>query len=114
VSKNAFSVQNNRVKVSAFMPNRERELSVFRIQDLPEEQIWEIGQRYVSEPQSKTLYARGDVLASVVTENNLTIDPDDHPPRHANVLGWPEDKSAQKLIATELANQATLRVVSPG
>jgi len=92
------------------MPNRNRELSVFRIQDLPEEQIWEIGRRYVSGPQSKTLHSRGDVFASVVIEQNLTIIPDNDPPRHANVIGWPEDKSEQKLIALESANQTTLRV----
>jgi hypothetical protein len=92
------------------MPNRNGELSVFRIQELPEEQIWEIGRRYVSEPQGKTLYGRGDVFASIVIENNLTINLDDNPPRHANVVGWPADKSKLKLIALELANQATLRV----
>ena len=92
------------------MPNRDRELSVFRVQGISEEQIWTIGQNYVSEPQGRTLYGRGDVSASVVVESKLTIIPDDNPPRHANIVGWPEDKSAQKLIALELAGKSTLRV----
>jgi hypothetical protein len=62
-------------------------------------------------PQGKTLYGRGDVLASVVGNSNLTIIPDDDPPRHANIVDWPEDKSAQKLLAIELAKQTTLRVI---
>ena len=90
------------------MPISDGELSVFRIQGLLEDDVWETGKIYVSEPQGKTLYARGDVMASVVFNSNLTIVPDDKPPRHANIVDWPVDKDAQKLIALELANQAIL------
>ncbi len=30
------------------------------------------------------------------------------PPRHADILGWPKEKDAQKLIAQELAAESTL------
>jgi hypothetical protein len=34
------------------------------------------------------------------------------PARHANIVGWPADKSAQKLCAQELAARATLKLPS--
>ena len=34
----------------------------------------------------------------------------DIPPRHADLIGWPEEKSARKLIALELAEQAELEL----
>jgi hypothetical protein len=32
--------------------------------------------------------------------------PQEPPPRHANIIGWPEEKSEQKQIAMELAAEA--------
>lgn len=110
LSRSHYSPQNNRVKYNAFMPNRVGELSVFRIQGLLEEQIWEVGQRYVSGPQDKTLHGRGDVVASVMIEKNLSIIPDDDPPGHANVVDWPAEKSECKLVAMEIAQRAELKL----
>lgn len=92
------------------MPNPRGELSVFRVQGLGETEIWDIGRNYVSRPQGKTLRGRGEVTASLVQQQGLVVEADDIPPRHANVLGWPLEKSARKLIAVELANQASLRI----
>ncbi len=43
-------------------------------------------------------------------EAGLFIDPDDIPPRHANIIGWPDEDSAIKLAAIELAQKAKLRM----
>ena len=51
-------------------------------------------------------------MATTVRETGLTIDPDNDPPRHANILGWPEEKSEQKLIALELSESAKLKLRS--
>lgn len=38
----------------------------------------------------------------------LDIVPNEPPRRHANITGWPEAKSEQKLIALKLAESAHL------
>ena len=105
-----FSPAVSRVKPGAFMPNRDGETSVFQIQGLSEEEIWQIGEKYVSSPLGKTLRARADVIVLIVEERGLRVDFDNTPPRHANIVGWPEEKSAQKLIALELSSRAALKI----
>jgi hypothetical protein len=55
--------------------------------------------------------ARATASAAAFLERNLSFDPDGHPhPRHANVIGWPEEKHARKNLARELADRMTLEV----
>jgi hypothetical protein len=103
-----FSRQNNRVKTVAFMPPADMRLSVFRVHGLGSEKIWEIGEEIVVHQTAKTLYGRAEIKALEVSKNGLYVDPDNIPPRHANILGWPQEKSKQKAIAIELAENATL------
>ena len=112
LEREKFSPVNNAVKFRAFLPNPRGELSVFVITGWTEEKIWQVGQEFVATPQGKSLEARGDVSASVIWASNLSIDLDNAPPGHANVLGWP-DKSEQKAIAIKLAQAAKL-VIFPG
>jgi hypothetical protein len=83
------------------------ETSVFRISELLNAEIWDIGIReVVKEEQGKSLIGRADILTSIVTGNGLEVIPQEPPPRHANIIGWPEEKSEQKQIAMELAAEA--------
>lgn len=89
------------------MPSR-GQVSVFRVDQLTESAIWEIGSD-IARNRERTLYARGDTKANEVRKAGLDILPDEPPPRHANLVGWPKnDKSRQKLIALEVAAVATL------
>jgi hypothetical protein len=36
------------------------------------------------------------------------LEPDDNPPRHANIVGWPAGKDAQKSLAQQLASETEL------
>ena len=92
------------------MPSPDLRLSVFRIDGLQLEEIWEIGQREVIDAMSQSRELKGiaDVKALIVQENDLEIEPDNIPPRHANIIGWPEEKEKQKIIAQELAAEAKL------
>ena len=110
LQKSHFSATKSLVKPSAIMPNRDGETSVFQIQGLSEEESWQIGEKYVSGPLGKTLRARADIIVLIVEERGLHVDFDNTPPRHANIVGWPEEKSAQKLIALELSSRATLKI----
>ena len=84
------------------------EVSVFRTEGLEETAIWDIGSS-VAAKRERTLHARGDTKASEIMKLGLKISPSEPPPRHANLVGWPEnDKPRQKLIALQVAAVATL------
>lgn len=111
-SSNHFSREKNIVKPTAFMPPPDLRLSVFRINELDENSIWAIAiDNIMRNKNSETsLYGRAEILSSNVLSCNLSIDPDNTPPRHANIVGWPKEKDQQKMKALELAKKATLRL----
>lgn len=104
-----FSTDRNSVLPRAFMPPPNLRLSVFRIDGLKLDEVWEIGQKEVIDvlPQPKTLYGMADIKASKVREFDLEIEPSNTPPRHADICGWPE-KAKHKSIAQQLAAEAKL------
>lgn len=113
-SRKLYSPAKAEVKYAAFMPRRRSETSVLevpvsRISGLPEVEIWTIGEQ-VGQQSGRTLRARADISVSMVYARELHVDPDEPPPRHANITGWPETESEQELIAIELAAGALLRV----
>ena len=110
-----FSREKLRVKAEAFMPSR-GEVSVFRIDGLGENAIWEIGND-VARKRVQTLYARGDTRTNDIRsirvddpmKTTLDVVPHEPPPRHANIVGWPEnDKPRQKVLALQVAATAKL------
>jgi hypothetical protein len=109
-SKRWHSRKKNIVKPQAFMPPPNHKLSVFRIDNLSETEIWKIGFNKVISKMNppRNLHGRADILALNILENNLQIEPDNIPPRHADIVGWPELKEEQKSIAQELAAKASL------
>jgi hypothetical protein len=96
---------NNTVKPDAFVPYPYPDLSVTRHIELSEAEIWKIGQQ-VADQRPATLYGRADILALSVKRQSLRIVPTLEPKNHANVIGWPKDKPAQKIIAQQLAADA--------
>ena len=107
-----YSREKNTVKPKAFMPPLDLRLSVFRIDNLSEPEIWKIGFQEVIEKmkQPLNLHGRADIQALNILVNNLQIDPDNTPPRHASIIGWPELKEERISIAQELAAKASLRL----
>ena len=110
LNSNQLSRLKNIAKPSAFMPTPNLQLSVFRIKGLEQNAIWEIGEKEVASKIKpiKTLYGMAKILSLSVKSAGLIIDPDDTPPRHANIIGWPQKKDKQKMIAIELASKASL------
>ena len=103
---NWFSSSENRVKYAAFMPNRNRETSVFRTSGITNDEIWNIGDREVSIKRDKPILGRADIRTSNVISRDLRVVPSEPPLRHANIIGWPDESSKQKLIAIELAAES--------
>jgi hypothetical protein len=88
-----------------------------RTQGLDEGDVWTLGDA-VAAPSSRTVYARGDFLAphvraSFVDTWRLSVRPDDNPPRHALIEGWPSHDDApeiRKSLAQQLRAESTLAV----
>jgi len=109
--KGYFSTEMNSVKYMAFMPSPDDlRLSVFRIDGLKLDEVWEIGQKEVIDvlPQPKTLYGRADIKASKVRKFGLEIEPSNTPPRHADICGWHDTKAKNRSVAQQLAAEAKL------
>lgn len=99
--------QDRTVKPDAFIPHPWPNLSVTRHSHLSETELWNIA-RNVAQQTAKVLHGRADVQASDFEQHALQVIavPLTENPNHANVSGWPLEKSAQKAIAQEIAQMA--------
>ncbi len=104
--KNDYSSQKHIVKPRAFLP-RNGEVSVFDTEALSESHVWDLGERHVAIPRNRTLKGRADLDASAVPLP-LWMRPDNSPPRHVTILGWPDEKEKQLSLSQELAGAAVL------
>ena len=116
VQSSHFAKSKAKVKVGAFMPPTSGKLSICRSEGLTEAEIWQIGLKYVAS-QSRSVKARADLLASDILSTgyngkNLAIDADGKPHiHHANIIGWPDERSQKLLLAIILADAAILIVI---
>src|SRR5438046_1693154 len=94
--------QDGSVKQDAFMPPANLELSVTRHLLATESEIWTVG-RQIGVKRKITLHGRADASTSALLPRlSVVAAPINGNPNHANVLGWPADKPAQKIIAQEI------------
>lgn len=105
---NWFSSSENRVKYAAFLPDKNAETSVFRTSGITNNEIWDIGNFEVSIKRGKPILGRADIRANNVIARDLKVVSKEPPLRHANIIGWPDERSKQKLIAIELASESNL------
>lgn len=110
-----YSANAQIVKPKAFEPPTNLRLSIFRVDGLTIDEIWENGQKNVIDkmPIPANLWGYAQIAASVVTDVNLSIVSDEPPPRHACIIGWPEGaerKSERMLLAQLLAKKARLKL----
>ena len=103
---NWFSSSENRVKYAAFLPDKNGETSVFRTSGITNNEIWEIGDCEVSIKRGKPILGRADIATNNVISKDLEVVPREPPLRHANIIGWPDERSKQKIIAIELASES--------
>jgi hypothetical protein len=104
LSRSHFRPSDNTVKPDAFIPSPHVELSLTRHLDATFEEVWTVG-KGVAEASHKTLYGRAEIIAAEFTTVGLTVvkAPINGNPNHADAIGWPTEKSAQKLKAIQLA-----------
>jgi hypothetical protein len=112
-SRGHYSPENNRVKHSALLPmfndqTQRYETSVFYTDNLTENEIWQLGKTHIDNPAVK---ARGDFNDAVATGNNLQVDFNNTPARHADIINWPDKKDEQKLVALKIAPKCSLKIM---
>lgn len=91
------------VRQSLFLPPKNLELSVFRSDGLTQDDIKNLGNKHIPNIKGFTEVLKNDIEAI----EPLKIQIDNVPPRHANIIGWPAQKSEQKLLALKLKEKAT-------
>jgi hypothetical protein len=77
------------------LPPKDLKLSVFMTDGLSSKQIWMLGEKHVK----ANIYGRAELTSIAVSGIGLGIELDNNPERHANVIGWPIQKSERKLYA---------------
>lgn len=109
-SENHFVRSSRRVKHHAFT-NRNGEVSVFRIDGLDTAAIFEIGRRVAGSGRSEQLKGRADLTAAIVRRASLDVVPVPRTHvRHANIVGWPQEKERDRVLSMELASNSTLHL----
>jgi hypothetical protein len=96
------------------MPNPEDgTTSVFRHCGEPVDDLWKLGSDYAT--GTRTLHGAAVLKAADVRNNNLTVEPDEPPVKHAILAGWPIlqsdpelEKARRKEIALVLASSAIM------
>jgi len=107
LKKDWYRSSDNSVKYAAFLPNpKNGETSVFRISGISDKEVWDIGNREVAKDPNRPILGRADISASNALARGLEVLTNEPPERHANIVGWPGEKSKQKLLALELAAEA--------
>jgi len=104
------------VKFRAFLPPPDEvALSVSRLDGLSEADIWQLGDDHVAAAGARTIHARANFSPEILPDirangSTLSIVPDEPPPRHANVIGWPpnEQKGIRKVLAQQLAARTSI------
>jgi len=79
LQKGYFRPSDTSVKHNAFMPNKNGETSVYRIQRLADEEVYQIGREHVASILGRPLLGRADVLTSDVLELSLRVEPEPSP-----------------------------------
>jgi hypothetical protein len=110
-----------RVKAGAFIPHPYDDLSVNRHLDSSLEEVWKLCQQVAIQTQ-KNLYGRAEVSSKDFCSQGLVVKPDPirrdnreglpPNPNHAVVVNWPSEKSAQLMLAQNIADGC--RFFTPG
>jgi len=93
------------VKAAAFLPNpKDHKKSVFRHGAEPRQKLIDVARGYLL--ANATIHGAAIVKAAIVRAAKLDVIPEEPPPRHANIVGWPliaADPDLQKAQEKESA-----------
>ena len=105
IEKNKMT--QTRVKAKLFEPHQGK-VSVFQTETWPRERIEACGVA-VAREREKPLYGWAILATYEVSERlDLSVDYDDNPPGHANIIGWPDEPDDILDWQGELADHSRL------
>lgn len=110
LDKNHYSKEKKCLRTAAFIPAKDGKKSVYRTDNCSEDEIWDIGEKYVAGLTEKKipLLARGDLSASTIFKEDLKIECNGIPHfRHANIIDW-KSGAAMRMQAATLAQESNL------
>jgi hypothetical protein len=117
-----FNPRTKHVAAQAFKPRNPKppsttfRTSVYRVEGCTSDEIWAIGEKYVTSNRTDGLrvLGRADIQAAIILDQGLLVDPTPIPhPRHADIVNW-SDKPEQRLDEMgALALQAELVLPPP-
>ena len=96
------------MKAAAFLPDEKLATSVFRTTALEEASIWPLANDTLANREGAQLHGRGDIFSRQVRVTALEIRAQEPPPRHADLIGWSNEKDGQKSLAQQLSAVAKL------
>ena len=112
-----FSQKTNHVSAQAFKPRNPKppetvfKASVYRTDGCSAEEIWSIGEDYVTKKRSdgRKVLARAEISTETVLSESLNLTPAPTPhPRHADITAWPDQPEKRLEKANQLALTAQL------
>lgn len=113
-SKRSFNREHNVVKPQAFRPPKDLRLSVFRTEGLAAKKVWALARRCVTQMSGREVLGAAELdVVSVRALPPLSVNPDNNPPRHAEIIDWPPDKDARLSLSQKLAKAASLKLKVP-
>jgi hypothetical protein len=85
---------------------KELKTSVYSIDGLSLDEIWDIG-KGVAVSRKRNLRGRGELPSAFIDNEikELSLDRDDSPPGHANIIDWPDEELMQIQLSTKLADR---------
>jgi len=114
-SSSHYSETKGRVKYSALMPmlnekSDKYETSVFNVQNLSNGEKEQLATKYilVHLPSGRSIYGTGQFQKTDANNSNLRLSVSEPPPKHLNIIDWPNEKSERMLRAKELAKKCNL------
>ena len=103
---------NGKLHWRALLPNKDGETSVYRISGCSENDIWVTGLHDVAAARGKVLVGRGDLKVVRVYDKALNLRADENPTsKHADIIGWPEEKDLLQAIAIDLAADVDVKKI---
>ena len=83
---------------------------MYHTEHFKEIEIWQLADKHIV--CDKRIEFRGDITLKNVKDVSLSIDYNNEPQFHANIIGWPMEKDLLKARALELALLAKLKIRS--
>lgn len=102
------------VKPAKFKPGKDNDLSMYRIIDCPDKEIWHIADEYFTgatkDKSEMGVVALAQISASAALQYPVTLEADGIPhPRHVNIKYSQSAMERRQEIAAAFSKQATLK-----